>query len=807
MGRQRHLLSSLLLAASSTFAQLIDYVDPFIGTEGTVPGTGYNGGNTFPGAALPFGMVKLGPDLTSANTSINANAGYLPDGNITAFSLTHVSGTGGGPVYGVVSQMPLLSLDSVNALDNLTYAQPRSGHDQASVGYYRSTFENGLEIELTATSHVGFMQYSFPHGGERHVLVDVSHYLPLPGGYNQAQAYSNGEIQVSPDGLQYTGSGTYRGGFSHIPNYSVFFCGRFSSPASTSQIFTGPYTDYFYPSDLDAQPSFLSNASYARGGPPYYNFGQRVGSLFTFPVNTSTLQSKVGISFISSANACAYIDAEVPHWSFNSTLTAAQSTWESTLSTISITDTTNTTRLSMFYTALYHAHLMPTDRTGENANWETTEPSYDDFYTLWDTFRCLNSLWTLLTPARSIDMIRSLIDIWRHEQYMPDGRSGNANGQVQGGSNSDNVLTDAFVKGLGQDGSINWTDGFAAMRTNAERTPWNNFDTGDPTGSTLEGRSALPDWLQYGFLTPDYDRSVSRTIEYASNDFALAQVARSIAPEEYDKYLNRSAGWQHIWDANLTSFNHSGFVAPKWANGTRDPVYDPAVCAGGCENGGYTYEALGWEYTWTVPHDMATLIAWSGGEEETEARLDTMFTPGLKGSGVGEGENNGVGDTLFNPGNEPSFATPFLYNYLPRRQWKSVMRSRQIVNQYYSDGPSGLPGNSDAGALDAWLIWQMLGLYPVAAQPVYLILAPMFSDYSMRVGLDGQVLNVTAQGLSDDSFYVQSLTVNGQAWNQSWLGHDDLKHGGSLEFVLGSEPAPWDTGDAPPSPGHVVLDL
>lgn len=230
---------------------------------------------------------------------------------------------------------------------------------------------------------------------------------------------------------------------------------------------------------------------------------------------------------------------------------------------------------------------------------------------------------------------------------MPDGRSGNANGQVQGGSNSDNVLADAYVKGL--QGGINWTDGYLAMKTNAELTPWNNWDIGDPTGSTIEGRGALPDWLQYGFLTPNYDRSVSRTIEYSLNDFSLSQVAKEIAPEDYQKYLKRSAGWQWQWDAELESNNFTGFVAPRHADGSRDPDYDPAVCPGYCEFGGYTYEALGWEYTWTVPFDMETLTSLMGGTNTTEQRLDTMFIPGLKTSGVGSGQLNGVGSTFFNP--------------------------------------------------------------------------------------------------------------------------------------------------------------
>ena len=677
---------AVLTVSGFAYAQLHKYVDPFIGTQGTVPGTGYNGGNTFPGAAVPFGMVKIGPDVTTFNTSIGANAGYLPDGNVTAFSLTHVSGTGGGPVYGVVSQMPLLTLDGVNVVDNLTYMQPRAGNDQASVGYFRSTFENGLVTELTATSHVGFLQYSIPRdASESHILVDVSHYLPSYGGGNQAQAYSNGEIQLSQDG-SYTGWGVYRGAFSHIPNYKIYFCGQFNHPAQSSQVFTGPYTDYYFPSALNAQPVF-SRASSASGGPAYYQYGQRVGALFTFSSSVRTLQSKVGISFVSTENACGYIPKEIPHWDLNKTVSEAEDTWEGVMNKVSTTDMSNRTRLEMFYTGLYHTHLMPTDRTGENANWETAEPSYDDYYTLWDTFRCLNSLWTLIATDRSIGIVRSLIDIWRHEQFMPDGRSGNANGQVQGGSNSDNVLADAFVKGL--QGGINWTDGYLAMKTNAELIPWNNWDLGDPTGSTIQGRGALADWLQYGFLTPNYDRSVSRTIEYSLNDFSLSQVAKEIAPQDYQKYLQRSAGWQHQWDPDLSNNNFTGFVAPKYADGSRDPNYDPSLCPGYCEFGGYTYEALGWEYTWTVPFDMETLVDLMGGANTTEQRLDTMFIEGLKKSGVGSGQLNGVGSTFFNPvGLHPLFSSRLLIITLLREMSPASLPRSYII--IYRKGSTSL---------------------------------------------------------------------------------------------------------------------
>lgn len=270
--------------------------------------------------------------------------------------------------------------------------------------------------------------------------------------------------------------------------------------------------------------------------------------------------------------------------------------------------------------------------------------------------------------------------------------------------------------------------------------------------------------------------------------------------------MTSSSGWQRIWDHNLTSLNYTGFLVPKFANGSILPGYDPLSC-GSCEWSGVSYEALPWEYSWTVPFDMQTLISFMGGPARTESRLDTMFIPNIKTGAVGSGGNNGIGTTLFNPGNEPSFSTPFLYNYLQGRQYKSVMRSRETVNRYYSPTPSGLPGNSDAGAIDSWMIWNMLGLYPVVTQPIYLLLSPWFDDITMSVG-GNKTLRITATNLSDTKYFVQSVKVNGQNWNQSWITHDDIVGGSgqrTIEFTLGSNMTEWDVGALPPSPGHLVL--
>ncbi|KAH7303643.1 glycosyl hydrolase [Stachybotrys elegans] len=753
------------------------HVDPFIGTEGPVPGSGFQGGNVFPGATVPFGAVKVGIDTTRWNVSFSAGAGYTPSGNVTAISMLHLSGTGGPPTYGLIPQMPLTSLEGVNLFDNITYMQSKTEHDVAEVGYFKTSLESGVVAEMSASMHAGIMRYSFPETGEKHILVDLSHFIPSTGKYEQF--YSNSRMEVSEDGTQYSGYGVYRGGWVLGGDYNVYFCAKFDTAPSEAKLFSGIYTDPYWPNTTNVGAEF-TDATSLQGGRTGYQWAKRVGGLFTFPANSTTIQSKVGISWISSDKACQFIHDEIPHWDLETTVAQAKDKWNAeVLSKIDL-QTNNSTLLTMFYTGLYHANLMPSDRTGENPYWESDEPYYDDFYTLWDTFRCTHALTSLILPEREVDIIRSMIDIWRHERFMPEGRAHNYNGRAQGGSNSDNVLADAYVKKVDSKGLISWEDGYKAMKTNAEIVPWNTFDVDDPTGSTQHGRSGLEDWKTRGFISINYGRSVSKTVEYSLNDFAVSQVARGQAPDEVEKYLERAANWQNIWDTTVEAYNFTGFLAPYYPNGTLAP-YHPLTC-GTCSWSAITYEGTPWEYSFTVPHDMSTLIQRMGGPQQFEDRLDTSFQPGL---GEADHHNDGIGSMIFNPGNEPSFMTPFLYNYVKGRQWKSVMRSRALVDTWYHDGPNGIPGNEDAGSMSSWLIWNIMGLYPVVTQPVYLILSPRVEAISIRTG-DG-LLRVTARGLEDGP-YIQSLKVNGEQWNKSWVTHEDL-------------PAMWDDGDLPPSPG------
>nr|OQO29935.1 hypothetical protein B0A51_02931 [Rachicladosporium sp. CCFEE 5018] len=809
MAFHSRLIAICTFLAGSVAAQVdySQYVNVLIGSEGPYPGQAFGGGDIFVGGAVPFGVAKVGIDTYEDNVTLSTlNGGYTPQGRVTAISMMHESGTGGPAKYGVVAQMPLTTIEApVNILDNSTYWQRRVGNDTARVGYFRTELESGVSVELSGARHSGIMQYTYPQGSEKHVLVDVSHYLPDENGGSAVQVFLGGQIELQPGGKVYTGYGTWGGGWNEGAPFTVFFCGEFEEAPDQAQTFRGRNTDpmqrYHTFSNEPYQQAMYGNLTEASGP-----LNDRIGAMFTWSnTSSTTVRSRVGISFISADKACAFKNAEITSWDVKVTAQAAIDEWNANVfSKIQVpTDASqNRTNLVLLYSSLYFMHLMPSDRTGENPLWQSAEPSWDDFYTAWDIFRCTTTLYQILQPSYYESMIRALIDIWRWEGYMPDGRSGNYNGLVQGGSNADNILADAYVRGLR--GEVNWTAGYQAMLKDAEVQPYNTFSFTDPSASVKEGRGALYDWIPLGYVSSDRStRAVSRTVEYALNDFALAQVAKDLAPGDVVKYMNRSAQWQNLWAHNFTSLNFTGFLAPRLANGTFNLTnYNPALC-GGCEWQDISYEATPFEYSFTIPHDMQTLIDFMGGEQAFEERLDYIFQPNTSQQNLGA--NGAAINTIMNIGNEPDFATPYEYHYI-NKQAKSVERTRQLANTYFHDAPFGVPGNSDAGALNSWLIWQMLGLYPVVTQTTILIGSPWFSDINMTVN-GNRTLRITATGLDNaNGYYVQSVNLNGQPWTKNWLDHVDVMvEGGSIEFELGSEMTAWATGEVPPSPGHLVL--
>ncbi|KAF1940480.1 alpha-1,2-mannosidase family protein [Clathrospora elynae] len=725
------------------------YVNVFHGASG--------GGNRFPGVvAAPFAMVKLGPDVK--NGTADAYSGYLPEGNIWGFSMMHESGTGGAPKYGVVSQMPVVG----NVSDPLAdLSQPRASPDQGGVGYYKSSLASGVTVELSATEHAGFYSYSFPGGNPASVVVDVSHVLPSFRGLGWEQHYSRGDLSIFDDD-HYEGSGTYNNGWNLSPDWTIYFCGKFKQQPSYSWTFKGNTSA----SRTDASPLSVSGTA-------------RLGGVFNF--DESHVTSIVGISFISSEKACQNLEDDISEEvELRSLVDNAKSRWnDEVLNKVQISSD-DPEDLQLLYSSLYGMFLIPSNKTGENPGWESAEPYYDDIFTLWDTHRCHTALFHIIQPQAYEEFIRSLIDTWRHDGFLPDARSSNFNGRVQGGSNADNVLADAFVKGVR--GAIDWDDGFAAMQTDAEVVPANNFDPKSPESSTKEGRGALPDWLQYGYITPRFSRAVSRAIEYSTNDWGLYQVAAGLnKTAEANTYFNRSRNWRNHWNPTATSHNQSGFVVPRLANGSFVPQ-DPATC-GGCYWGDAYYEDNSWIYSMNAIHDVAELKERIGGNPRFVDRLNKIFDLGF-----------------FNAGNEPSFTTPYLYNFVDGEQWRSVNRSRYI-SSLYNAWEKGLPGNSDAGAMESNLLWQMIGLYPLTGQTTFLVLAPWFKSMTLDLGDDKKLSITTTGGDRTTAFYVQSLTVNGEPWDKAWVAWDDIfANGGTMDYVIGESPMHWATGKLPPSP-------
>jgi predicted alpha-1,2-mannosidase len=536
------------------------------------------------------------------------------------------------------------------------------------------------------------------------------------------------------------------------PDWTIYFCGKFDQAPTSTQAFVG------------------KNQTLSEFGKNSNVSGKdRVGGVFSF--KESQVTSRVAVSWTSTKQACRYLDDEMPTGTkLLDVVNASKARWNSEVFAKMTTTDTNTPMLQQLYTSLYGMHLLPSNRTGDNPSWSSSEPYYDDIYTFWDLFRCTTPLFHILQPVAYEELLRSIVDVWRHEGWLPDGRSSNFNGRTQGGSNADNILADAYVKGVR--GAVNWDDAYAAMRTDAEKVPPPNNDPSAPDASTKEGRGALADWLQYGYITPKFTRAVTRGVEYAGNDFALHQVAKGLGKnDDAVKYLRRSRNWRNHWNPQAESFGIKGFLVPRTANGSF-MKQNPMSC-GGCYWREPYYEGKPWEYSVGAHHDMGELITMSGGPQNFTQRLDILMDLEKK---------------IFNPGNEPSFTTPYLYNFVGRQDL-SVKQSRKVAKTFYSAGVGGLPGASDAG------------LYPITGQTTFLVGSPWFQQLSVSLP-NGKALNLTTSGGdSNSNFYVQSLKVNGQPWNKNWVTWDDIfADGGSMEFELGSSPVRWDTGGLPPSP-------
>lgn len=704
-------------------------VYPFLGVDW--------GGNVFIGSAEPFGMVKLGPDMENFDGR-RSGFGYMSNGRILGFSHLHLSGAAGK--YGNILVAPV-----TGSLDPADIKTPRT-EEVAQIGYYAAHLSRyNIKAELTSSRRVGFHRYTFPASAQSHLTINVASYLNR-GTSSESQHFLGAQIHLTSD-HEAQGVARFIGGWNKGGEYKVYYYMVLDTPVSSAQTWTGssltPAKDAEVNTDTPIGASF--------------NFSTRAGQV---------IQAKVGISFISSEQAKQNVQQEIPGWNFDAVHAATKALWNRQLAKITLTGATDSQRRKI-YTALYHTMLMPTDRTDENPDWQSTEPYYDDYYAIWDTFRSSGPLLTLISPDRQRDLIRSLIDIYRHTGYMPDARSGNDNGRTQGGSNANVVVADAYVKGLT---GIDYKTAFAAMIHDAEVPPAN---------PQREGRGGLKDYNEKGYITLADERSGSRTVEYAYDDFAIAEVACGLNETKAAAlYAGRAHNWEHLWDKDLTSEGFKGFLRPRNPDGSWAA---PNLLVRGTWPD-FFYEGDLWTYSLYAPQDVRKLIELSGGKEIFVQRLLNLFYR-----------------QHFDVTNEPGFLIPMLFNWAGRPDLTA-----DVVNAYlekfFTDTRAGIPGNDDSGAMSSWLIFQTLGFYPNAGQDIYLVGTPGIPEATLRLG-NGKTLRIVAKNLDHEGLnrYIQSATLNGVELKTSWFRHKQIQDGAVLVFTMGSAPSDWGRTDPPPS--------
>ncbi len=744
----------LLTLPISLYSQNHKYVDPLIGSEGL--------GNVFIGPSCPYGMVKPGPD-----NNVGSNSGYSsdPQKKIYGFSQVHVSGTGGGPKYGNISVMPFSG--DLQSIDQ----ESIKAEEQVELGYYSVLLQKwGIQTQITTSDRAAFYHFAYKAGKPKAVKIDLGKFLgesaiPNPDA-REAQQFVSSEIEIVSD-TEVRGYSRIRGGWNNGAAYTVYFSAVFDQPFTKLSTWKG---DEIFP-----------------GQKIQVDTGEKTGALLAFDNAGDDLQMKIGISFLSALKARANIDQEISHWNFDQTLHETQEKWEAIFNRVDVDKDANSELKTMFYTALYHTMLMPVDRTGENPLWENNTPYYDDFYAIWDTYRSSSPLISLLNPSRQVDIINAMLQIYKRDGYMPDARSGNSNGRTQGGSNGEVVIADAFVKGLQ---GIKYKVALEAMLKDATVPPGDNEEK--------EGRGGLTDYNSLGYVSTDYVRAGNRTLEYAYNDYCLAIVAKAIKRRgEYWRFIKQSDNWQNLW-RNIEDHGSRGFIMPKDAHGNwvdsiqcnakygrisyvpYTPVMqDWPICV--CWWCGFFYEASSWEYSLSVPHDVAKLVELSGGKEAFQKRLNTLFDKGL-----------------YNVANEPSFLSPNLYHWIGRPDLSNE-RIHQIIDNNYNTSASGIPGNDDSGAMSSWLAFHMIGLYPNAGQSYYLINAPYFKKTTIHQE-NGNDFIIEAKNLSEQNKYIQSVQLNGVDYTKAFIEHSDIVKGGSLTIIMGSKPSgKWGTELLPPS--------
>jgi predicted alpha-1,2-mannosidase len=714
----------LLFLPSVILAQqdLTRYVDPFIGTGGH--------GHTYPGATMPFGMVQLSPDTRL--TGWDGCSGYhYSDTTIYGFSHTHLSGTGISD-YGDILLMPTVGRDS--PITQGYAAGFNHQQETAGPGYYAVTLDSNIFVELTATARAGFHRYTFPQQSKaRNIILDLTHRDRVLDSYLRVVDKTHIE--------------GFRRSSSWAKDQIVYFVAEFSQPFSDYRI---------------GMNNGIGSGAETRG--------LAIKAAFQFSA-ADTVLVKVGISAVSIDGARKNLAAEIPDWDFEAVKAAAARAWNTELNKIQVTGGTES-QLKTFYTALYHAMLAPNlfmDVDGQYRGRDFKIHTANGFanytvFSLWDTFRAAHPLYTIIDQKRTRDFINTFLVQYEQGGRLPVWELAANETDTMIGYHAVPVIADAAAKGIA---GFDLKLAFQAMKHSAEL---------DQPG--------LQAFASHGYLaTEDEKESVSKTLEYAYDDWCIAQVAHMLGrTDDYQRYLRRAQFYQNVFDPE------SGFMRPRSNGGWVSP-FDPREVT-------FNFtEANSWQYTFFVPQDVSGLVSLMGGRAKFVHKLDELFMTESQTTGREQADITGlIGQ--YAHGNEPSHHMAYLYDYV-NQPWKTQFRVRQIMDSFYTPQPDGLIGNEDCGQMSAWYVLSAAGFYPVTpGSTTYAIGTPLFPQIQFHLE-NGKQFVIKANGVSAKNIYIQSATLNGRPYRRSFFTHQDLISGGELIFKMGPRPnQQWGSGVA-----------
>ena len=735
----------------------IEYVNPFVGTK--------NMGHTFPGATTPFGMVQLSPETNIQPFFKNDNynkdtyrycSGYqYEDSTIFGFAHTHFSGTGHSDLgdFLVMPTVGKLELEPGTVHDQNGYFSHFSHENEhAEPGYYRVLLDKyNIKAELTTSDRVGFHQYTFPESKNAHLLLDLVYNI-----YNFEDKNVWTFIRVESDSLV-TG---YRQTTGWARNRIVYFAMKFSKP-----FFSYGHKKYDTTKYNGFYRKFNENENFPEMA------GRNIRAYFNFTTkNNEKIKVKFALSSVSTAGALKNMETEIPNWDFNKVKLANQAKWNKELSKVFVETLTEFNK-ETFYTALYHTMLSPIlyeDVDGRYRGLDQNIHVSDGFsnytiFSLWDTYRALHPLFNILQPKRNNDMIKSMLAHYEqsvHKMLPIWSHYANENWCMIG-YHAASVIADAVVKNVGDFNKRKALEACISTSTTAY------FD-------------GIGEYIRLHYVPEDVSNSsVSKTLEYAYDDWCIAQVAKNVGDEKImNEYLNRSMNFVNVYDQDI------GFMRPKMSNGEWRGEFNPMDT-----HGQGFIEGNAWNYGLYVPHDIETMIDMMGGKSRFRTHLDSLFTMEIDEKYIEKTEDITRDGIIGNyvHGNEPGHHIPYLYNWTDS-PWKTQERVRMIMDTMYSNTVDGLCGNDDAGQMSAWYIFSALGFYPVCpGSDRYAIGSPSVTFARIKLEND-KTLTIKTINQNKVNVYVQKVMVNGQELTRNYLLHNEIINGGEIQFYLTDNP-------------------